>query len=394
MNTNVRIRNGILVLPHETVRGSIVIESGKIAAVDTASAPDKFRSASADAVEIDAEGMYVFPGFVDIHGDAIEKEVQPRPNSLFPLDSALYEMEKKLAACGITTMYHSLSLGVGLSIRGVELVTRMLDLIRRYRCERTMIRHRTHLRYEVLYAELIETAESLIESGTVDYFSYMLHAPGVGQYKREGSFVAYVMKNQGVNREEATAIADDVVRMSQAIDWARIERLCEAARAKGVAVASHDDDSIELVDRTARFGASVVEFPLNLETAAYAASRKLHVCVGAPNIVRGGSHDANLRAIDAVLADAADIVCSDYYPPSMLLAVFRLADAGIPLHRAAAMASLHPARAVGIDRDFGSIEVGKFADLLLVEDRNGYPNLRKTIVGGVPVYESGFIRDV
>src|SRR5690554_5891880 len=136
---------------------------------------------------IDAEGMLLVPGLIDMHCDAIEKEVEPRPNTLFPMNLALYEMEKKLAAAGITTMYHSLSLGVGLSLRGDDVMLKLLNQIKEYREQRSMIRHRIHLRYEITHFAGLAIAEKLIKEGNIDYLSYMNHAPGIGQYKSPGS---------------------------------------------------------------------------------------------------------------------------------------------------------------------------------------------------------------
>jgi len=387
MSGKLWVINGNLVLPDRVVKGHIEVDDGIIAGIH----PERRVPRDLENAEIvDAEGMFVLPGLIDIHGDAIEKEVQPRPNTLFPLDTAFFELEKKLAASGITTMYHSLSLGVGLSLRGVDVLLRMLEFITARRTNRSMVRHRIHLRYEILYQSLMDIAERLIADGIVDYFSYMLHAPGQGQYKRAGAFEAYVMKNQGVDREEVKEIVEDIERLVGEIDWQRLTQLIAFARAKGISVASHDDDSIDKVDRAIGLGASVVEFPLNVETAVYAASNDVFVCVGAPNIVRGQSHDRNMSALDAVKAEAADVLCSDYYPPSMLQAVFRLVQEGVSLHAAANMASLNPAQAVGIDRRLGSIEPSKFADLLLVEDKAGYPDLRRTIVQGVSVYQANY----
>lgn len=382
-----RIVNGIMVLPDEAVKGTIEVRDGRI--VRLLREPGEGLSAG-DGPSIDAEGMYVLPGLIDIHGDAIEKEVQPRPNTLFPLDSAFRELEKKLAACGITTMYHSLSLGTGLSLRGEHLLAEMVRLIHECSAARSMIRHRVHLRYEIIYQHLLPLAEQLIAGGAVHYFSYMLHAPGHGQYRRPGSFEAYVMKNQGVDREEVGAIVDRVNRLAEAVDREKLRHLVGLARESGLAVASHDDDSAEKVDEALSLGVSVAEFPLNLATAQHAASRGMHVCVGAPNVVRGGSHDLNLKAIEAIRTAAAHSICSDYYPPSMLMAIFRIAKERSELPKAVAMASLQPARAVGADGDIGSIEAGKRADLLLIECSGDYPVLRRTVVGGKTVYRSDF----
>lgn len=383
------IEDATIVREHDVVRGSVYVYGGRIEKLVLGEERSQ-RKAPGDAA-IDAKGMLLLPGLIDIHCDAIEKEAQPRPNTLFPLDLALFELEKKLAACGITTMYQSVSLGVGLSIRGDDLVVKLLDLISGYAQRRGMIRHRVHLRYELIHHGGLALAIRLVQEGKADYVSLMNHAPGQGQYNKPGSFEAYVMKNQGVDREEARDIAENALRLQERIDWTQVDMLLEEARRRGLPTASHDDDTPERVDEALRRGMTVSEFPITPETAAYAAEKGMHVCVGAPNVVRGGSHDKNMRAADAIRAGHADVLCSDYLPSSLLAAVFKLeSEEGLPLPQAVRLASLQPARAMGIDGDFGSIEPGKKADLLLVRRIDGYPHVVKTMVDGVFVYSSEF----
>jgi alpha-D-ribose 1-methylphosphonate 5-triphosphate diphosphatase len=376
------IVGGTVVLPDRTVKSNIRVLNGKIAELT-----EQPISVTSESSVIDATGLWVLPGFIDLHCDAIEKEVEPRPNTLFPPRAAIAELEKKLAAAGITTMFHSLSLGTGLSLRGLDAVEQVVAEIERLKRAESMTRHRLHLRYEVLYREFLDKATQWIREGKVDYFSYMIHAPGIGQYKRPGSFEKYVMKNQGITIDEVREVVKNVQKMAAEVDWNDIAKLTDLARAHRITVASHDDDSTDDIDRAHRLGAKVSEFPLNLQTAAYARSQGLHVCVGAPNVVRGQSHDHNLRAIEAIRAGEANILCSDYYPPSMLLAIFKLYhEERIPLPDAVKMASLHPAIAAGISDRFGSIEPGKFADLLLVEETEGLPVVRRTLINGKTVY--------
>jgi alpha-D-ribose 1-methylphosphonate 5-triphosphate diphosphatase len=371
------------VTPHEILSTDVLIVDDTIAKIGEVQGAE-------DIQEIDADGLFVLPGLVDIHCDAIEKEVQPRPNTLFPLDMAFIEFEKKLAVHGITTMLHSLSLGVGLSLRGVHFVTDLVKKIVAYRQRRAMIRHHVHLRYEITFFEGLPIIRDFIENKYIDYLSYMNHYPGQGQYRAPGSFEKYVMKNQGVDPFEVKAIVEKLLSLQDKIDWDELKSISELAASRGIAIASHDDDSIEKVNESKVLGASVVEFPVNLETARYAAEQKLHVCVGAPNVVRGGSHDHNLSAIDAVKNGFADILCSDYHPSALLLAVFILVKEGLTLPQAVKMVSLHPAKAVRLDHAIGSIEVGKKADLILVSEFDGYPIIRNTIVDGKVVYHSDY----
>ncbi|THF82662.1 alpha-D-ribose 1-methylphosphonate 5-triphosphate diphosphatase [Cohnella fermenti] len=373
------VREGKVVGPDGVSRADVLAVDGRIEAIEAGMA-DRWLQDGGEA--LDAEGAWVLPGLIDLHCDAIEKEVEPRPNTLFPFGMAFVQYERKLALHGITTMFHSLSLGVGLSLRGEHLTERLIRHIAQSRRERAMIRHRVHLRYEVSHLTGMPLARRLIDEGLIQYLSFMDHAPGIGQYRRPGAFERYVMKNQGVDLHEAAAIVEELQQRRSRIDWEELRALAGQARGRGIAIASHDDDSEAMVDRSRSLEASVVEFPLNLETAQYATRQGVHVCVGAPNLVRGGSHDNNLSAIDAIRAGAADIVCSDYHPASLLESVFLLADEGIPLERAVASASHNPARAMGIAAATGSLEPGKLADLLVVRKVQGCPVAETTVVGG------------
>lgn len=389
-STTIIIRGGKVVLENETVQASILIRHGIIEQIVLDEQQlDSIIQANTEVKLIDASGMYVLPGLIDIHCDAIEKEVQPRPNTLFPLQPALLDFERKLPVYGITTMYHSLSLGVGLSLRGDHLMTELIEFIHQYRQEREIIRNRIHLRYEVSYDIGLDIVEKYIDDNYIDYLSYMDHSPGQGQYRAEGSFEKYVMKNQGVTSDEVHAIITELLERQARIDWKNLKLLAERARKKGIAVASHDDDTYEKIDAAISSGVAVSEFPITLEVAQYATNRGMKVCVGAPNVVRGASHDNNLRAIDAISARWAHIICSDYHPSSMLQAIFTIAKQEVlPLHEATKLATLFPAEAMNCASHIGSIAAGKAADLIMVDHFHDTAFVVKTIVNGVIVYES------
>ncbi|MFC5652757.1 alpha-D-ribose 1-methylphosphonate 5-triphosphate diphosphatase [Paenibacillus solisilvae] len=390
------IRGGQLVLPDRTAVGNLWIRNGLISRIEldaTANnSSSKLNDDETETVTIDASGKYVLPGLIDLHCDAIEKEVQPRPGTLFPLDMAFMEFERKLPLHGITSMYHSLSLGVGLSLRGDHILTQLVELIRQYRCKRSMVHSLIHLRYEVSHLAGYPIVEQYVREGIIDYLSLMDHSPGQGQYREEGSFERYVMKNQGVDVYEVKAIVDELNERRAQVDWEKLHKLGELAAARGIAVSSHDDDSPKRAEQSRQLGSTISEFPITLETAQYAAEQGMYVCVGAPNVVRGGSHDRNLRAADAITAGAAHILCSDYHPSSLLTAIFKLSDEGIlPLWQAAAMASLNAAKAARIDHYCGSLTEGKAADLIIVDRYEQHPWVKHTLVNGKIVYTSDTI---
>ncbi|MCQ6559190.1 alpha-D-ribose 1-methylphosphonate 5-triphosphate diphosphatase [Paenibacillus mendelii] len=382
------IRGGSIVLEDRVVQGDLHLENGIISRIVTDRAADGVELEGAD-IE-DARGCYVLPGLIDLHCDAIEKEVQPRPNTLFPLSMAFLEFERKLPHHGITSMYHSLSLGVGLSLRGTHLLTELVELIHAYRDKRAVVRNGIHLRYEVTHLDALPLVERYVREGLIDYLSFMDHSPGQGQYRKSGSFERYVMKNQGIDIQAVRTIVTELGERRQLVDWERLEKLGHMAAALGIAVASHDDDTPERAERSRRLGCTVSEFPITLETARYAARRGMYVCVGAPNVVRGISHDSNLRAADAIAAGAANILCSDYHPSSLLTSLFKLVDDRIlSLPEAVRMATLYPAAVLGIEGRLGTIAEGKAADLIIVDRYEKHPWVTHAFVGGMLVYAGG-----
>jgi alpha-D-ribose 1-methylphosphonate 5-triphosphate diphosphatase len=159
--------------------------------------------------------------------------------------------------------------------------------------------------------------------------------------------------------------------------------LADYAHQKGIAVASHDDDTVEKLELNAKIGVDICEFPINLETAWAAHNKGIQTVVGAPNILLGGSHSGNMSAAEAIRAGCADILCSDYYPPAILHGIFIMAEKyGVSLVEMVNKATLNAARAMKIDRDYGSLETDKKADLLIVEMLDGYPVITNVLVDG------------
>lgn len=376
------IQNGNIITSHGLEQGCLLIEKGIIAGIYPVS-----HSIDEQEAVVDAEGCYVMPGLIDMHSDAIEKELQPRPGTYFPPHMSYFELEKKLAACGVTTIYHSLSLADGVGVREDEQIVAVINEITRLNLERSMIRHRIHLRYEITNLDGLEMVKHLIRSNQIQILSFMDHTPGQGQFTLPDSYESYLIKTYGIRGEELQLMVDKLQRNAKLVDWEQLQQLAEEAIMNGVILASHDDDDLDKIDLLAGLGFKISEFPIHLKAAEYAWEKDMSVCVGSPNIVRGQSHSKNMRAIDAITSGYANMICSDYLPSSLLTAIFQLnAVDKIPLHQAVAMITANPASALGIFDQVGSIESGKQADLLLVELYNGYPLVRQTIVNGQAVY--------
>lgn len=379
-----------IVLPNTVLTGDLLIKNGKIASIIPAGRR-QIRTASNWQI-IEAAGMYLLPGIIDLHSDAIEKEISPRSKTYFPISSSFYELEKKLVASGITTIYHSLSLGgkTNMGIRSDVMVMEIIENINYNNLLRSMIRHLLHLRYEIAHLAGLKIVQKILDQRNIHLLSFMDHTPGQGQFAAKGSYEEYAMRNYNFTAEEAQRMVEQIILRRKQVDNEELKKIAALARRQNITLASHDDDTTAKIDLVDSWGITISEFPININTASYAKSKDLHVAVGAPNIVRGNSHSNNMRASEAVQAGVVDILCSDYYPPSMLAAIFKLIEQDIDLPQAVAMVSLNPARALGIDQQYGSIEEGKSADLILIELYQGHPFVRKTLVDGKMVYQTDY----
>lgn len=384
--STVLITNGRLVMPDRVIpKGELLIEQGKIKFAGRKS----HHYGPAAPFIIDAHDGYIMPGFIDTHSDAIEKELEPRPGAYFSPEVAFCELDKKLAGQGITTMYHSFSFaGADQGVRRDQEAAHYIRRITGMERECSLIRNRIHLRFEITNFKAVDLILQLIAEGVVGLLSFMDHTPGQGQYPTIEDYRHYVEKTYNMAITNVDKILE-ARRQGRIKAETCIKGLSAAALAAGVPLASHDDDSASKITYYYQQGVRLSEFPINLETAGVARRMGMGVSVGAPNIVRGGSTGKGMRAIDAVTAGHANMICSDYYPPSILHAVFYLADRITNLPEAVAMATVTPARALKMD-DLGSLEEGKAGDVIIVKKRNETPVITNTVVAGIPVYSMNY----
>lgn len=347
-----------IVLADEVIdNGAVLIEDGVIAAVEPETAPP--------AKYHDLSGHILMPGMIDLHCDALEKEVEPRPGVHFPLDFACAQADKRNAAAGITTVFHALSFANHeLGVRNNDFAARIARAVHAWQ-DHSLVDNRVHTRYEVTDTTAPAVLGELIDQGEAHLISFMDHSPGQGQFRDVEAYRQYLTrtyKTDEASLDEILARKVDAARGAME----RMQSLAEEARAHGVPIASHDDDSPEKVATVQSLGAVISEFPINLETAQAARESGLSTLFGAPNILRGQSQSGNMRALDAVLAGVADCLCGDYSPAALLPSVMKLSEmTDITLPESVALVTRNPARAVGLT-DRGEIAVGKRADLLAV----------------------------
>ncbi|AFM40720.1 phosphonate metabolism protein PhnM [Desulfosporosinus acidiphilus SJ4] len=337
---------------------------------------------------IDGAGGYVSPGFIDIHSDYIETMAAPRPTCLMDFQMSIRETERQLVSHGITTMFHSLSLFKDTEykskpIRNPDNVRKFIDLVDKTKTGRYLIRHKFHARFEIDNFKEVETLKGYMAEKKVHLVSFMDHSPGQGQYRDLQVYRKMVKSYNDLNDE----LIDQIITKHQSKEKLTIEgikEIAELALSNGIAVASHDDDAVEKLDLVQSFGVTISEFPITMEIARKAREKGLFTMAGAPNILLGGSHSGNLSAAEAIMSNNIDILCSDYYPPALLQAVFMLHEKyELNLVDVIKLVTLNPAKAVALDQEIGSIREGKKADLLIIEKiEENYPVITLVMIDG------------
>jgi alpha-D-ribose 1-methylphosphonate 5-triphosphate diphosphatase len=371
-----------VVFPAEVVEDiAVLIEDGRIAAIDP--------NGTKDAKIIDLSGRILIPGMIDLHCDALEKEIEPRPNVHFPLDFACAQSDKRNAVAGITTVFHALSFANHeLGVRNNAFAAEIARAVHAWRLH-ALIDNRVHVRYEVTDDTAPAVLSELIEKGDAHLMSFMDHSPGQGQFRDVEAYRDYLARTY---KTDENALDGILARKLEAAQGAmeRMKSLAEQARIHNVSIASHDDDSPDKVATVRALGAVISEFPINLETARAARENGLTTLFGAPNILRGKSQSGNMRALDAVNNGVADCLCSDYSPAALLPSIMRLPSlADISLSQAVAMVTINPACAAGLP-DRGEIAIGKRADLVAVKMLGSLPQAEKVWVGGELVLSASF----
>ncbi len=369
------------------VGGRVLLADGEIAIAELAIQEGNI-SAVGGAVgkALDATGLLVLPGLVDIHGDAFERQLAPRPEVRFPIDMALHDTDRQLLANGITTAFHGITCSWEGGLRGLDMAR---ELVRHLALGRGLAAdNRVHLRFENHHLDAVDEVLEWIDEGWVDFLAFNDHLPAMLRRVNESERMNKFAERSGLSverfRELLLRTAEQTGQMP-----ATVAKLAAQAARCGLAMASHDDMTRADRERYQRLGCAIAEFPMRVEAAVAAKDFDNDVIMGAPNVVRGGSHLGGVSATQMVAEGICTVLASDYFYPAMLPAPFRLAASGASkLADAWKLVSRNPARMAGL-ADRGEIAVGQRADLVLVDDsRPGFPVVVATLVGGVPCYLS------
>ena len=355
---DLHIEGGRVLLGTEIADTSLRIAGRDIAAVGS----DHDRGSP----RINAQGLLVLPGIVDLHGDAFERQMMPRAGVDFPIDVALADSDRQAISNGITTVYHATTWSWEPGLRSGDNARQLLQAIEAMRPQ-LAADTRFHLRHETYNLDAEAEIIEWLSEGRIDLLAFNDHMDSTVASLAKPQKRSRMVERTGLSGEAFDRLVESVVSRAHDVP-ASIARLAQAAREAEVRMLSHDDDSPEMRRGFRSQGVGIAEFPVNEETAREAAASGDFIVFGAPNVVRGGSHTGWTKASDMIAKGLCSVLASDYYYPAPLLAAFRLAADGVlPLTEAWQLISSAPAQAAGL-ADRGTLAAGQRADILLVDD--------------------------
>jgi alpha-D-ribose 1-methylphosphonate 5-triphosphate diphosphatase len=378
--------NATAVLPNRVLEDATVIaEDGVIVEVGTGVA----RPSQA----LDARGALLLPGLVDVHSDGLERELRPRPGAELTPEFAVVSFEGRVRAAGVTTTFH----GIGYQTdqrkqRSIEQAEALqAALVRRSAAGDRLVDHRILYRLDARDPVALDALRSVLDrvaapGRSLPLVSFEDHTPGQGQFANSDYFRASMQQTAGLTDEDARVRFEALVADRHGREWHRdvaLSWLSEQALGGRIRLLAHDPTTAQEIAAARNQGVAVAEFPTTREAAQAAKDNRLPVVMGAPNVLRGGSHSGNVSASDLVRAGLVDALASDYMPSTLLAAVLTLAERSVvPLPQAVALVTSGPARVAGLS-DRGALVPGQRSDLTVVTSWAGWPTVRAVLSADV-----------
>jgi alpha-D-ribose 1-methylphosphonate 5-triphosphate diphosphatase len=378
MVSEIFIEGGRALIGGEILQSSLSVAAGEISSVGSS---EERRA----VLSLDARDLLVLPGIVDIHGDAFERQMMPRPGVDFPIDVALVDSDRQAISNGITTVFHATTWSWEPGLRCGENAGKLLAAIEALR-PKLAADTRFHLRHETFNLEAENQIGQWLTERRIDLLAFNDHMDATVDLIDKPQKRARMVERTGLSGEAFDRLVERVLSRGPDVPDS-IAKLANIARDAQVRMLSHDDKSPAERRAFRSRGVAIAEFPVNEETAREAAAGGDAIVFGAPNVVRGGSHTGWTKAADMIEMGLCSVLASDYYYPAPLLAAFRLAaDRVLTLPKAWSLISEAPARAAGLV-DRGILADGRRADIVLVDDAVPLrPRIVAVIAAGRLVY--------
>ncbi|MDO5620899.1 MAG: alpha-D-ribose 1-methylphosphonate 5-triphosphate diphosphatase [Paracoccus sp. (in: a-proteobacteria)] len=370
MSSDLILANARLILADRVQTGGVVIRDGLI--------HDLIDGPALPAGATDCGGDHLSPGLIELHTDNLERHIQPRPGVDWPHTAAILAHDGELASCGITTVFDALRVGsIPAEGASYDKYARPLasEIAALAHAGVTRISHLIHLRAEICSETLLAELDEFGPHDRIGLVSLMDHTPGQRQFRDVTKLAKYVQGKYALSDQAFTEHVARLKALRQKHGDAHEAAAVDIAHRLGAVLASHDDTTAAQVATSAGYGIRLAEFPTTTEAARACHDHGIAVMMGAPNLIRGGSHSGNVAASDLAQEGFLDILSSDYVPASLLLGAARLAQIWGDLPRAFATVTTNPAQATAL-ADRGRIAPGLRADLIRLTDLDQTPRIR------------------
>jgi len=362
-------------------QGSLLIENGIIKEVF------QKQVTIAGATCIHTQGDLIMPGIVDLHSDSLERSIEKRKGVFFDIEFAILNLDRQLAGCGITSFCHALSFADNeLGLRSPKEAERCVRSIKAFQTSgQALIKHHTHLRYEVGSKISFNLIKALADEGLVDMISIMDHTPGQGQFKSMEAYMRFHIDEYDLALKDILEKATEKQEKNH-LAWEMVADLAQIVTAAGIPILSHDDDTEDKIHLIKAMGVSACEFPVTMKAAKRAKKLGLSLFMGAPNLVRDASTNGNLKASDLLKAGLCTGLVSDYYPESLVQASF-MAAIYTGLETALSTVTSGPGAFLNTPTRPGFLIPGADADIIIVNQDHTWAHITQAFVAGRIIFQ-------